>query len=89
MIDKVLEMIFFHIEKDLHDIQKVPYRQGKKMVQVQRNIAQAERNTAEIEKRTLTIEKKYPLSYQEISLNPSLNTRQIETNILRTERSIG
>ncbi|MFW6100738.1 MAG: hypothetical protein ACOC90_05075 [Bacteroidota bacterium] len=81
-------MIFFHIEKDLHDIQKIPYGQGKKIVQGQRNIAQSERNTAQIEKRTLAIQKKYPQSYPEISHNPLLNTRQIETNIVKREKSI-
>jgi hypothetical protein len=74
-------MIFFHIEEELHNIQKIPPEQVKKIVQI-------EQNTAKIEKRTPAIGKKYPLSYEETSLKISPDKRQIEIKIAEAEKSI-
>lgn len=74
-------MIFFHIEEELHNIQKIPPELGKKTLQI-------EQNTAKIEKRTPAIGKKYPLSYEETSLKISSDKRQIEINIAEAEKSI-
>jgi|GEM_PF-5616814 len=74
-------MIFFHIEEELHNIQKIPPEPGKKILQI-------EQNTAKIEKRTPAIGKKYPLSYEETSLKISSDRHQIEINIAEVEKSI-
>ena len=72
---------FILTKEDLHDIQKLPPGQGKKIVQI-------EINTLKIEKETLAIGKKYTLNYEETSLKISPEKRQIEINIAEKEKSI-